>query len=183
MLKKLFLILILCIAALPVALSLSQDNPVQLEITGIDATNLPTVVITASVTNALGQPILGLTQDNFAVSVEGIDGVVPDSTIVSVENVTSDSIPFSVVLMIDVSTSMDGTPLDEVKAAARVFVNTISENDNVAIMTFGSTTALVQDFTTDKDVLISAIDSLQAGGVTMPCSKRLSTACLSTPSA
>src|SRR5262249_30000258 len=128
MLKKLFLILVLCLAALPVALSLSQDNPVHLEITGIDATNLPTVVITASVTNTLGQPILGLTQDNFAVSVEGIDGVIPDSTIVSVENVSSDNIPFSVVLMIDVSTSMDGSPLDEAKEAARVFVNSISEN-------------------------------------------------------
>ncbi|MFN8373321.1 MAG: VWA domain-containing protein [Anaerolineae bacterium] len=166
MLKKLFPLLILCLVALPVALGLTQENPVRLEITGIDPTNLPTVVLTASVSDALGQPILGLTEANFASTVEGINGVVPDARIVSVENVADDGIPFSVVLMIDVSTSMETTPLEQAQAAARTFVNSISDNDSVALMTFSTTTQLVQDFTTDKAVLLSAIDSLRTEGQT-----------------
>ncbi len=168
MLKKLFTLLILCLVAFPVALGLTQETPepVRLEITGIDPTGLPTVVVTASVVDALGQPIRGLTEANFSATVEGINGVVPGASIVSVESVAVEDIPYSVVLMIDVSTSMEGLPIEQAKAAARAFVNQIGANDSVAIMSFSTTVQLVQDFTTDKNVLLNAIDSLQVGGQT-----------------
>lgn len=136
--------------------------PLRLEITGVNPTDLPTVVVTTSVFDQLGQPVFGLGESNFAITGELADR----ARIISVENISDDALAFSVVLAIDTSSSMAGYPLDRAKEAAITFINSIGPNDPVAIVTFDSQERLVQDYTTDKDVLINAINNLGFGGKT-----------------
>ncbi|MBZ0290384.1 MAG: VWA domain-containing protein, partial [Anaerolineae bacterium] len=140
-----------------------QDSPpVKLELTGANTSDFPTVILTANAYDRLGQPLLGLTRDNFAVTGELADR----ATIISVENITDNNLAFSAVLAIDTSSSMAGAPFDRAREAAISFVNSIGPNDPVAVVAFDSTERLVQDFTTDKTVLLNAINSLTYGGRT-----------------
>ena len=149
---------------IPAAFVAMQDNasPINLQITGINRTQFPTVVVNANVTDKVGQPVLGLGIDDFSV----VGQLTNNMKIVKVENVTDDSLSFSVVLAIDTSSSMDGQPIERAKEAAISFINIIGPNDPVAIVTFDNKARLVQDFTTDKTVLTDTINNLRYGGQT-----------------
>ena len=161
--KKLFLTLALLIFTLPIALSALQETPnLNIEITGVNATQLPTVTVTANVSDILGQPMRGLTADNFTIVGE-LEGI---AEIVSVESISDDNLPFATVLVIDTSDSMSGAPIARARDAARTFINSIGENDPVAILAFSNTIRLVQDYTSDKTALLNALDALRIGGAT-----------------
>jgi VWFA-related protein len=149
---------------LPVAIGVMQDDapPLTIDVTGIDRSGFPEVVLTANVFDPFNQAVLGLTEPNFAVVGQLMDRM----RVVRVENVSDDNLVFSAVLAIDVSGSMIGTPIERAKEAAISFINAIGPNDPVAIVTFSSTERLVQDFTTDKDLLTDVINGLVAGGQT-----------------
>src|SRR5690242_2506521 len=126
------LILLLSVAFLPVALVTMQSatpSP-RLDITGVNATELPAATITVEVLDSLGQPVGGLTKDDFILSGDLADV----AQIVSVENVTDDNLSFAVVLVIDTSSSMAGRPIELAKEAATDFINGIGEHDPVAII-------------------------------------------------
>lgn len=144
------------------SLAQSEPAPLTIEITGINAAQLPTAVITTNVYDNLRNPISGLTADNFTLSGELADV----AQIVSVENIADNNLPISVVLVIDSSSSMWGTPVERAKEAARVFVENLREIDSVAIIRFSNDPVLLQDFTSDRAALFAAIDSIQSGGVT-----------------
>ncbi len=161
--KRLFFALLSLLLLVPVALWAKQATPAtRVEITGVNSANLPTIVVNAAVYDRLGQPIFGLTADNFTIA----GPLAERARIVSVENISDDQLAFSVVLAIDTSSSMDGLPLDRAKEAAINFVNSIGPNDPVAILTFDSNVEVVQDYTTDKAALLSTIEALRAGGKT-----------------
>ncbi|MEM6527679.1 MAG: VWA domain-containing protein, partial [Chloroflexota bacterium] len=130
--------------------------------TGVNATDLPTVTVTANVVDGFGLPVRGLTAEDFTITGELADR----AEIINVENITDDDLSFGVVLAIDTSTSMSGTPIQEAKAAAQLFVEQIGDLDPVAIVTFDNTARVVQPFTTDKAVLRQQIDALAVGGQT-----------------
>jgi hypothetical protein len=132
-LKRLVLLLIGILMVIPAAFVAMQDSapPIRLQITGINRTEFPTVVVNANVFDRVGQPVLGLGIDNFAV----VGQLVDNMQVVKVENVTDDSLSFSVVLAIDTSGSMTGTPIERTIEAAKSFINNIGPNDPVAIVT------------------------------------------------
>ncbi len=74
--------------------------------------------------------------------------------------------PVDVTLLIDVSGSMKDKPLDDAKAAAKVFIERARPDDRIAIVTFSSIVTRVADFTHDKVELVKAIDELSADGET-----------------
>ncbi|MBK8022934.1 MAG: VWA domain-containing protein [Chloroflexi bacterium] len=166
--KKLLPLLLFVVVLLPVTLFAMQDSSaVRIEITGVNATDLPTAVITANVYDALGQPRGGLTAAEFTLT-----GALADfGQIVEVQNITDDALPFATVLVLDVSSSMSGivdeaSPFGRAKEAARAFVADIREGDPVALVTFGTNVSVVQPFTTDHDAVLAAIDNLNVGGET-----------------
>jgi uncharacterized protein YegL len=71
-----------------------------------------------------------------------------------------------VVLVIDTSESMIGTPLDDTKSAALAFVDRLAEGDEIAILDFDSDIVVAQNFTTNHDAARDAINGLEAGGRT-----------------
>jgi VWFA-related protein len=161
--KKAIIFLLVLISAVPVALWAMQETPTpHVDITGVNATGLPEVLITANVYDLVNQPLLGLTAADF----ELVGALSDRGQIVDVQNISDDNLPFSVVLAIDISSSMEGLPIERAIEAAQIFVDSIGPTESVAVYTFSHQFNLVQPFTTDKAVLDAAIASIQIGGTT-----------------
>ena len=151
------------IVLLPLGLVYTQDRAgISLNVIGIDSTDLAQVSINASILDVSGQLVSGLDVNNFSVGGE-LSGL---ASVTQVENVTDDDLAFASVLLIDTSSSMADRPLRQAKRAAAQYVNALRPNDPVAIVTFSSQVSLVADYTTDRDLLLRAIDSLAYGGQT-----------------
>jgi len=82
--------------------------------------------------------------------------------VVSVESTTA---PFNLVLLLDVSGSVDNY-VNFIRKAARSFVNTVDKNDKVAIIIFNEDVQVISNFTTDKTKLSESLDTFDAGGAT-----------------
>ncbi len=135
---------------------------ISLNVIGVDSTDLTQVTINASVLDSSGQLVSGLDIDNFSVGGD-LAGL---AQVTGVENVTDDDLDFASVLVIDTSSSMADRPLTQAQAAARSYLEALSPDDPVAIVTFSNDARLVLDYTTDRERLIRAIDNLAYGGKT-----------------
>jgi len=82
--------------------------------------------------------------------------------VVSVQPTTA---PFNLVLLLDVSGSVDNY-VNFIRKAARSFVNTVDKNDKVAIVIFNEDVQVISNFTTDKTKLSESLDTFDAGGAT-----------------
>ncbi|MBN8590310.1 MAG: VWA domain-containing protein [Anaerolineae bacterium] len=145
-----------------------QDAPtpaapsLNLTITGVNASEYPTVVVSAEALDQIGQPIFGLGAENFSVVGE----LAGRANIVRVENITDDNLTFDVVLALDTSSSMAGTPFERAREAALRFVEEAGANARIAIVTFDNSVRVVQEFTSDRDTLVNTINNLGFGGQT-----------------
>ncbi len=74
--------------------------------------------------------------------------------------------PVGIVLVIDVSGSMEGAPMEAAKAAAANFVSQKRPGDFIALVTFGDTVQTVSGFTTNIEALNARIGELEAAGET-----------------
>ncbi|MCA1564186.1 MAG: VWA domain-containing protein [Acidobacteria bacterium] len=113
--------------------------------------------VTANVTDRQGRAIAGLERKDFSVSegeaVREVLAVEPART------------PFNLVLLLDVSGSVEER-LDFVRKSALAFVNTVSPQDRIAIISFRDDIQLISDFTTDRSLLAQRIKDIDAGGGT-----------------
>ncbi|MGB7340843.1 MAG: VWA domain-containing protein, partial [Phototrophicaceae bacterium] len=98
----------------------------------------------------------------FALAFISFNLFYQSSSVQADENISDTSI----ILVIDTSSSMWGTPMDSVKDAARNFVIDIDESVPIAIATFANRAQLVQDYTTDKLQLLETINNIIPDGVT-----------------
>jgi VWFA-related protein len=154
--------MLLCAALLLMAAVTARQPDGRAELTGINTTEYPQVVLTANVYDRFGLPQAGLTPDAFR-----LEGDVANQCLISgVENISDANLPFSTVLVIDVSDSMAGEPLASARAAAQEYIDTLRPGDSAAVIAFASTVRLVQDFTTDTELLRAAIDGLAISGQT-----------------
>ena len=153
----------LMLACLLLTLSvMAQDADINLDIIGIDSTDLDNVVIHASVLDGSGQMVSGLGLDDFSLG-----GALADKgRVLKVENVTDDDLAFATVLVIDTSSSMAGAPLERTQAAARAFINGLGADDPVAIVLFNWEVRKVVGFTTDRNLLMRQLDNMSYGGQT-----------------
>lgn len=72
-----------------------------------------------------------------------------------------------IVLVLDVSGSMSGTPLAETKKAATNFVETILKQDaSIGIVTYSSSADRIMDFSVDEQALKYAVSSIYESGMT-----------------
>jgi len=71
-----------------------------------------------------------------------------------------------VLLVFDESGSMRGAPLEEGRIAAQQFFQALGPSDRGGLVTFSQGARLVQDFTSDKERLVSATSALRSGGAT-----------------
>ena len=121
----------------------------------------PRVVAYASVLDDAQDPILGIPEGQFRAKQDDVN--VPNITVQAVNKVQD---PLTLVVVMDVSGSMLGEPLDKAKAAAATFVGQFGEADRFSLVKFDHEIELVHDFTTDKDAIIGAINGLSPRGDT-----------------
>jgi VWFA-related protein len=113
--------------------------------------------VLVNVTDINNRAVSGLQANDFEVAESGVS-----REILSVELTTA---PFNLVLLLDVSGSVDNY-VDFIRKAARNFVNTVSPNDKIAIIIFNEDVKTLSTFTTSKGKLSESLDTFDAGGGT-----------------
>jgi VWFA-related protein len=113
--------------------------------------------LNASVTDRQGRAIGGMKADDFTVYENGTERPVT--------NVVPTQEPFNLVLLLDVSGSVEER-IDFIRKAARDFLKTASPQDRISIISFRDDIQLISDFTTDRGLLSKKLDEIEAGGPT-----------------
>src|ERR1041384_3152092 len=113
--------------------------------------------VNASVTDRNGRAIPGMRDADFSVYEDGAQR--------KIVNVTPTTEPFNLVLLLDVSGSVEER-IDFIRKAARDFLSTASPQDRIAIIAFHDDIKVISDFTTDRRLLSQKLDELDAGGAT-----------------
>ena len=114
-------------------------------------------VASVRVSDLNNRAIDDLTAADFEVLESGVE-----RKIVSVKRSTA---PFNLVLLLDVSGSVDNY-VNFIRKAARNFVNTVDSRDRISIVTFNDDVKVISSFTTDKGRLSESLDTFDAGGPT-----------------
>lgn len=72
-----------------------------------------------------------------------------------------------IVLVLDVSGSMSGTPMQETKKASANFIDTILDEDaSIGIVTYDDSSYMLSDFSVNKSSLTNAVSNIYDGGGT-----------------
>jgi VWFA-related protein len=111
----------------------------------------------ASVTDRNGRAISGMRESDFTVWENGIER--------RVMNVSPANEPFNLVLLLDVSGSVEER-MDFIRKAARDFLRTASPQDRISIISFRDDIQVIADFSTDRQMLSRKLDEIDAGGGT-----------------
>lgn len=161
---RVFLILVL-ILVLSGGIASAQES-IRLVIQDIDVGTFPYMEVYVSALSSQGDPIFGLTKDNFTVLEDA--NPVTDFQLNSVQNVQQ---TISFVIALDTSPSMeysgaDGTRLEDSVAAIKEFLGSIESHDEVALVTFGGSAKVIQELTTDISLINDKLDQVATEEVT-----------------
>ncbi len=113
--------------------------------------------VNASVTDRNGRAIHDLRVSDFEIYEDG--------SARKIVNVTPTSEPFNLVLLLDVSGSVEER-IDFIRKAARDFLNTASPEDRISIISFRDDIQVISGFSTDRSLLSKKLDEIDAGGAT-----------------
>src|SRR6266853_3188506 len=113
--------------------------------------------VNASVTDRSGRAIPGMRNSDFSVYEDGSERRIVDVTLATE--------PFNLVLLLDVSGSVEER-IDFIRKAARDFLNTASPQDRISIISFHDDIKVISGFSTDRSLLSRKLDEIDAGGAT-----------------
>jgi Ca-activated chloride channel family protein len=116
------------------------------------------VTLNVSVKDRAGVPVRGLQKSDFTVRE---DGKPQEIVFFGQENT-----PSSIVLLLDVSSSMEGEQLQEAMRAANEFIELARAEDETALIAFNDKVTPLAGFTSDKETLKRRILELRAAGGT-----------------
>lgn len=142
----------------PKSVVCNLESPLKVLIHDVESDCQTTTAI-LSVLNRHNAPLTGLTPDNF-VSIATDDVDLRDCKI------TVPKTAVRVPMVLDRSGSMKGSPMTSLKAAAKQFINNLSDADQAAVFSFASEVKRDQNWTADKVLLSRTIDNLEASGNT-----------------
>ena len=146
--------------------SVFAQSSLRFAVEWIDTSLYPTVQVYLGVSDMLGFPLSGLDKKDFTLTVAGQE--VTDFEVAPFHNTDQ---PLAFVLAIDTSGSMEAvsysqTALDQAVEAAKVFLGKLSPDDRVALIAFADEVEVIQELTSDKSAVETALDSLEPGGGT-----------------
>lgn len=113
--------------------------------------------VVARVMDANNRAVGNLKKEDFSLTEGGSDR--------EIISVTPTSAPFNIVLLLDISGSIDNY-VNFIRKAARQFINTASPRDKITIITFSDDVKQISTFTTNKQTLSESLDTFDAGGAT-----------------
>jgi VWFA-related protein len=120
-------------------------------------TDVDAVRVDVLVTNR-NRPISGLSRNDFELRDNG----VPQR----IDSVSVEEVPFSMLLALDTSSSLNGPGLKDLKQAARTAVAALRPSDRGAVMTFSDVLRHRAAWSPSGPALESAIDATEASGPT-----------------
>ncbi len=138
------------------AVAAGIDTPASPEINFVDISNYPLVRIVFTPPEELR----GSDLDRSDVIISQ-DGEVVDFVLRTLETE-----PIEVVLLLDTSGSMAGSPIAAARTAASEFVGQLPPNSDIAVVTFGTEVEVIADFATEPEQLLAAIEGVTASGET-----------------
>ena len=116
--------------------------------------NTDLVVFDAQVIDKKSKRIIGdLTKEDFFITENGVKQ--------EVSYFSRDELPLSIILLLDVSRSVRPI-IHEIRDGALNALQRLKPEDEVAVMAFGTTYQLVQDFTKDRKLVSQKIESATA---------------------
>ena len=116
----------------------------------------------------------------FTVSVKDSSGLLIENLDTSMVRLYEDSVrnrnfqiqtleelndKIAILIAVDASLSMAGTPMDSVKSAIKTFVKNINDKTLVSLSTFHDKVEVISPFTTNRDSLLLLSDSIKAIGL------------------
>jgi len=104
------------------------------------------------------QPVTGLTAADFELRDNGVLQRITD--------VSQETLPLNVICVIDLSGSMSGGPLAQLKDATLAVVDALDQLDRAALVTFTQRLRLHAPLTGDRERLRALIARVEAGGAT-----------------
>jgi VWFA-related protein len=139
------------------------QGPVSVTIDNLDIDGYPDMNVSVTVRDANGVPIPDLHNDSFELIEDAKVSFQPAQV---TTHVNPDA-AVSVMLVIDISGSMRGKPIEEAKRAANAFIDKLNATDRAGIIAFADEVDLDNlidgkeiGFTTDKNALRNLIDQL-----------------------
>jgi VWFA-related protein len=107
---------------------------------------------------ANGHPVRGLTADDFDVFDEGVRQRITGAAF--------ERMPLNVTLVLDISDSVVGSRLTQLKAAGQAVIAQLERDDRASLVTFSEELALRTRPTPDFAAVRNALDAMQPGGGT-----------------
>lgn len=161
--------LVLILAVTP--LGSRAQGGVNVVINAVDSATFPLVKTNVTVIDAYGIPVPELDVSSFQAFEDG-----RQVSISTAAPVVSEEVPISIAVVIDVSGSMQGQPLEDAKQAAIAFIDNLGPQDWAAIIAFGEHVNLDEpfpqidpakeiDFSTDRNSLKVLIEGLDVPDV------------------
>ena len=138
-------VLILCSAAA----SLAQTPRFT---TGVAAVRVD-VLVTAG-----GRPVAGLTRADFDLRDNGVAQIVTD--------VSAETLPLNLISVLDLSGSVTGAPLANLKDGLTALIDALAPADRAALVTFSERIELPTPLTGDKALLRRLVAGVKSGGKT-----------------
>lgn len=121
--------------------------------------HFPFIVSSVQVYDSGDDPVTGLKDQNFSVSV---DSKNCDS--VKVQTYKESGLGFNIMLCLDLSGSMKGKPLSTMQNAILKFIDDMRSVDKLGLMGFADDANLISDFSNDKQYLKSKVSGLSTSG-------------------
>ncbi|MDH3943651.1 MAG: VWA domain-containing protein [Anaerolineae bacterium] len=138
----------------------NQSEDLNIRITQIDTSDFPQVTVFVSITDANSEPV-AIAPDRIRLAEDGEE--IPADQITGAGEVGS----LTTLLVVDISGSMLRVgKLEAAQSAAKVFINQLRPGDRVGLMTFNEGFDYVQPVTSDRALIMNAIDGLEAVGDT-----------------
>ena len=120
------------------------------------------VSISLSALQSNGSAITGLSKDDFRIT--------EDSHQVEIDQInTSNNLPINVLVLLDTSGSMQGSPIQDARNAAAGFLLNFNEQDQVAAATFNEQFNYISDFTNDNQQLSNKVNQINAVDLASTC--------------
>ena len=121
-------------------------------------TTVQVVEVYASVTDARGEPLRGLSQDQFTVREDGV--------IQAVSTFAEGEFPLSVAVGVDRSWSMAGERLEVAKAGARTLLAELRPDDQAMVVAIGGAVETVAPLSAERAGQAAAVDRLDPWSTT-----------------
>src|SRR5215203_1441719 len=115
-------------------------------------TTVQVVEVYASVTDARGEPLTGLSQDQFVVREDG--------EVQTISTFAEGEFPLSVAVAVDRSWSMAGDRLAVAKTGARTLLNALRPADQAMVVAIGGAVDTVAPLSNDRALQAAAVDRL-----------------------